>query len=44
MNDITDITIEQWEKILNPRCVWCKKILPPSYNEWKCEECLNNAQ
>ena len=44
MKKMNDITIEDWEKILNPRCVSCKNILPPSYNEWKCEKCLNEVK
>lgn len=37
-----EITMEDWQKILNPRCITCRKILPVGYENWKCEECRND--
>ncbi len=38
---IGEITVEDWQKILNPRCISCKEILPVSWEYWKCEACRN---
>ena len=34
-----EITVGDWHKILNPRCIICRKVLPVSWGDWKCEEC-----